>query len=165
MTLSDTELARHDKLAQAFVRHLRTLVATAFEEVEVRQASVRMLIVRIPAASPAVGDLLVESDGKELTTSIGNHTHRHTGVYLFGDDADPKAIEAAALSEAQWVGELLADKIIVWSRRGDDDVVAAGGTVADGVDGGVELWTMRRLATEAWYWSGRAASIHGSKGT
>ena len=165
MTLSNAELEGHDPLAQSFVRHLRALVSpNAFEEVAVnRQGREPVLVVRVIAATPAVGDVLVVSNGNELTTYIGEHTHHHTGVYLFGDAADPKAIDAAALAEAQWLRDLVADRIIVWSRRGKGGEADAGGTAVDGDDRSVEHRMMRLLATEAWYWSGRAFALSRGK--
>ena len=167
MTLDDAQLVRHDALAQAFLRQLRTLVPTsAFEEVEAHpHGRDPVLVVRIPAASPAVGDVLVHSDGNELTTQVGDHTHRHTGVYLFGDAVDPVAIDAAACSDAEWVRDLIADEIIIWSRRVEGDVVVAGGAVADGDDRTAYHRLMRVLATEAWYWSGRPFPLPQRKGT
>lgn len=114
----------------------------------------RVLVVRIRAASSAVGDLLVYSDGTELTTFIGDHTHEHTGIYMFGAPTDPAAVEQAAAAVAAWVRDLLADRIVVWSRRTADRQVRAGGTqTLDSTTARPGLW--RHFATEAWLWSGR----------
>lgn len=161
MRLSDAELARHDALARAFVRQLRPVLSReAFEEVELRPTEGKpVLVVRVPAASPAVGDLLVYSDGTELTTFVGDHTHEHWGAYLFGKTDDPSAIGKAAAAVAEWVRELLADRVVVWSRRAEDRRVLAGGAraVADGA--GAQFGLGRLLATEAWLWSGQPVPI------
>ena len=161
MRLSEAELARHDVLARALVRHLRGLLSRElFEEIELQPTEGKpVLVVRVPAASSTVGDLLVYSDGTELTSFVGDHTHEHWGAYLFGKPEDPAAIDKAAAASARWVHELLADRVVVWSRRADDGRVLAGGTqaTADGVN--PQLGLGRLLATEAWLWSGRAVPI------
>lgn len=127
-----------------------------FEEVAPeRTARPDVLVVRLPAASPAVGDVLVYSDGTELTMVIGDHTHQHNGAYLFGEPSDPAAIEKTAAAEAEWLRDLIEDRVVVWSRRAPNRDVLAGGTeVLHGDEpSGLALW--RRVATEAWFWSGR----------
>lgn len=157
MSLSDSELAAHDPLAGAFLKHLRArLPAGAFEErAPERSKHPYVMIARIPAASPAVGDVLIYSDGDELTTFVGDHTHGHTGAYLFGGPNNPAAIDRAAASVAAWVRDLLADGVIVWSQRTAERQVLSGGTVSVEDIAGVLGESLRRRATEAWYWSGR----------
>lgn len=154
MPLTDADLAAHDALAQALIRHLRrVLQGKRFEEVALkRTAEPRVLVVRIPAASATVGDVLVYSDGGELTTVVGDHTHGHRGAYLYGGPSDPAAIEKAAAAEADWLRDLIEDRVVIWSRRAPNRQVLAGGTeelVGDALSG-TPLW----LATEAWLWSG-----------
>ena len=115
----------------------------------------RALVARVPAASATVGDLLIYSDGTELIAFIGDHTHEHTGVYMFGKPSDPAAVEQAATAVAEWVRDLLADRIVIWSRRTPDHKVRAGGTQRlHSTTTRPVLW--RHFATEAWLWSGRA---------
>ena len=161
MSLSESELSEHDPLARAFLRHLRTLLPSgAYEERRAeRSEHPDVLVARIPAVAAALGDLLIYSDGAELTTFVGDHTHGHTGAYLFGDPTDPAAIEAAAVTEAGWVRDLLEDRVVVWSRRGESRQVLAGGT--ETLDGGeaAKPGAWRRFATEAWFWSGRPFAL------
>ena len=161
MPLSEAELARHDALARAFVRHLRALLSReVFEEIELQPTEGKpVLVVRVPAASSTVGDLLVYSDGTELTSFVGDHSHEHWGAYLFGKPGDPAACDKAAVAVAEWVRQLLADRVVVWSRRAEDRRILAGGTqaIADSAD--VQFGLGRLLATEAWLWSGRRVPI------
>lgn len=159
MTLSDADLAAHDPLARALLLRLRALLSSeAFEEVPpvaLSPREPRALVVRVRAASLAVGDLLVYSDGAELTTFVGDHTHEHTGIYMFGAQSDPASVDRAAATVAEWVRDLLADRIVVWSRRTANGEVRAGGTQSlDSSMARPGLW--RHFATEAWLWSGRA---------
>ena len=163
MPLSDAELAAHDPLARAFLRGLREMLpAGAFEEIPAeRSEHPDILVARIPAASPAVGDVRVYSDGAELTTFVGDHTHGHTGAYLFGDPTAPAAIERAAASEAAWVRDLLADRVVVWSRRTASRQVLAGGTENPDAGEAARPGAWRGSATEAWLWSGHPFPLTG----
>jgi hypothetical protein len=105
---------------------------------------------------------LIYSDGAELTTFVGDHTHEHTGAYLFGEPTDPAAIEAAAAAEAAWLRDLLDDRIVVWSRRSESRQVLAGGTQKLGSDEMARPGAWRRYATEAWFWSGRPFALRNS---
>ena len=158
MTPSDVDLTARDPLARAFLLQLRAVLpAGTFEEqspVASSPGEPRVPVARIPAESAAVGDLLVYSDGTELTAFIGDHTHEHTGTYLFGAPSDPTAVEQAAAAVAAWVRDLLADRIVVWSRRTAAGQARAGGTqTLDSPTARPGLW--RHFATEAWLWSGR----------
>ena len=134
--LTDAELAAHDPLARAFLREVRAVVpAGIVEEVAARspaRGEPRVLVARVPAVSPAVGDVLVHSDGAELTSFVGDHTHRHTGAYLFGRPSDPGAIARAAAAEAEWLRDLVEERVVIWSRRRRNGRVAAGGVARGG---------------------------------
>ena len=162
MPLSDAELSAHDPLARALLRHLREALApgTVEEHPAERSDDGTALVARIPAVATVVGDVSIYSDGAELTTFVGDHTHGHTGAYLFGEPNDPAAIEAAAASQAAWMRDLLEDRVVVWSRRGANRQVQAGGTEKlEGAQRALPgVW--RRIATEAWFWSGRPFDPH-----
>jgi hypothetical protein len=157
MPLSDAELSAHDPLARAFLRHLRAaLLPGAFEERPADHSEQPdVLVARVFAAAPAVGDVLIYSDSTELTAFVGDHTHEHTGIYLFGEPTDPAALEQVAAAEAAWIRDLLEDRVVVWSRRTEGRQVLAGGTWNLGNDATARPGVWRRYATEAWFWSGR----------
>lgn len=161
MPISDADLAEHDALAQAFIRHLREILPRGVvEEVAPRESAHEpILVVRVPAAATVVGDLVVRSFGAELITTVGDHTHHHRGVYLFGRPDDPFAIEQTAVAESHWVRDLLADRIVVWSRRDAEHQVVAGGTELLVTGAKHTSWLWQRVATEAWHWSGRPYTL------
>lgn len=161
MPISDADLAEHDALAQAFIRHLREILPRgAIEEVAPRESTHDpILVVRVPAAATVVGDLLIRSYGAELITTVGDHTHHHRGVYLFGRPDDPFAIEQTAVAESHWVRDLLADRIVVWSQRDAERQVIASGTELLGDELKRASWSWQRFATEAWHWSGRPYTL------
>jgi len=85
------------------------------------------LEVTVRGASP-VGDLTILSDLEELTLYVGEHTHCHFSLYMHQDRSPADAIDAVVEETVGFLDDLLADRIVVWSRSVDGGVPEAGGT-------------------------------------
>jgi hypothetical protein len=107
------------------------------------------LEITVPGASP-VGDLTVLSDADELTVYVGEHTHCHFSLYMYQDRSPAEAIDAVVEEAVGFLSDLLADRIVVWSRS-VDGVPASGGTFRRDV-------APERLepGAKAYLWSGAA---------
>jgi len=74
------------------------------------------IFATFPAEHPAVGDVLIEEDGNEITVFIGNITHGHFGSYeekLSSDEHEA----VIALNVTEFLAELFGDKILLFTAR------------------------------------------------
>ena|SRR5438309_5182531 len=85
------------------------------------------LEVTVRGASP-IGDLTILSDPEELTLYVGEHTHCHFSLYMHQDRSPAAAIDAVVEETVGFLDDLLADRIVVWSRSVGGGVPSAGGT-------------------------------------
>jgi hypothetical protein len=137
-------------LAQQFLARLRAVLPGVASEAHTHDG----LTVRVEPAAAPVGALEAVIE-EEIRVSLGDHTHQHIAPYLFGDARDPAAMLAAAEAAVEFIADVLADRVVIWSARRNGRVWA-GGTCYPARG---EL--LGRLATEAWLWSGRAVPLRG----
>ena len=122
MPVTNAQLA-NDPLGQRLVVVLRAgALPVPFEE-----SFSDRLEVMVRGAS-AVGDLTILSDLEELTLYVGEHTHCHFSLYMHQDHSPAEAIDAVVEEAVGFLADLLADRIVVWSRSVGGGVPAAGGT-------------------------------------
>lgn len=103
----------------------------------------------IPAQDQAVGDLEILVDTTEVTVFVGHHTHCHFSSY----DGDGPAEDLAICEQAtEYLENVLADRVVIWSVRRADGQRGSGGTFSLGgtprfVDAGSDafLWSGARV--------------------
>jgi len=153
MPVTNAQLA-NDPLGQRLVEVLRTgALPVPFEE-----SFSDRLKVTIGGASP-VGDLTILSDLEELTLYVGEHTHCHFSLYMHQDRSPAEAIEAVVEEIVGFLDDLLADRIVVWSRSVAGGVPSAGGTFRR--DTAPELL---EHGAKAYLWSGTPFISAGARG-
>jgi hypothetical protein len=122
MPVTNAQLAT-DPLGQRLVEVLRAgALPVPFEE-----SFSDRLEVTVRGAS-AVGDLSILSDLEELTVYVGEHTHCHFSLSMHQDRSPAEAIDAVVQETVGFLDDLLADRIVVWSRSVGGGVPSAGGT-------------------------------------
>jgi hypothetical protein len=121
MAILPAQLAT-DPLGRRFLAACREALAGA----DYQEAFTDRVTVTIPAASPAVGDLTIYSDGDELTAIIGDHTHCHFPLYMHEDKSRELACDAVVREALTFVLDLLADRIVVWSKWVDGKPTSGG---------------------------------------
>jgi hypothetical protein len=142
MPVTNAQLAT-DPLGQRLVEVLRAgALSVPFEE-----SFSDRLEVTVRGASP-VGDLTILSDLEELTLYVGEHTHCNFSLYMHQDRSPAEAIDAVVEETVGFLDDLLADRIVVWSRSGGG-VPEAGGTFRR--DAAPELL---KPGAKAYLWSG-----------
>ena len=69
--------------------------------------------MRIPAAHPEVGDLLVWDDVEELTIGIGAHHHGHHSLYMYDDLPSGEAEDRVVQEAMDFVRALFAQRLVL----------------------------------------------------
>jgi len=111
MSVNNDQLAA-DPLGQRLIQILRAgALSIPFEE----EFSDRLEIT-IRGPSPAIGNVMVYSDSDELTVYVGEHTHCHFSLYMHRDRSNVEAIHAVVEETVAFLSDLLADRIVVWSK-------------------------------------------------
>ena len=145
MPVSSDQLAT-DPLGQRLIQALRGgALSIPFEE-----AFSDRLEVTVPGASPAIGDVTVCSDSDELTVYVGEHTHCHFSLYMHQDRSASEAIDAVVQETVAFLSDLLADRIVVWSRS-VAGVPSSGGTFRRDM-----APSLLEPGAKAYLWSGAA---------
>jgi hypothetical protein len=140
-------------LAQQFLARLRAVLPGVASESHTHNG----LTARVEPATSAVGALVAVVED-EIVVSLGDHTHEHFAPYLFGDARDPAAVLSAAEAAVEFIGDVLGDRVIIWSARRN------GRTWAGGTCSAARGGRPSALATEAWLWSGRAVPLRRARG-
>ena len=110
MSATQEEL-KSDPLGRRLLEVLRGgAIAAPFDEI-----SKTPLEIRVPAPSKVMGDVVVSSDIDELTVYLGKHTHCHFSLIMYQDRPPSEAIEIVVHEAVDFLKDLLADQIVVWS--------------------------------------------------
>ena len=110
-------------------------------------------ILRIPAISEEVGDVIVTDDGDELTCTVGQIDHRHFEVFCArGTDENQREINAAE-EAVSWVSAIVSDKVRFRIQMHQGRLVGSGSWYPEEEDAGPLL-----KITDEWkeyLWSGQ----------
>jgi hypothetical protein len=143
--ITEKQLAGLDSLSRTFLPMWRTRPPARFAH----ESFTDRVTLTIPAKSAAVGPLVLYLDGDEITLSIGDHTHCHFSAYAAVGSASE--IEREITEKAiRFVEDLLADRVVIWSRR-EGGHVRSGGTYFVDETG----HTGRDPGSDGYLWSGR----------
>ena len=145
MPISDELLVQLPALAQTLLPAFRQ----AFPEVgATERVEEGHLWIAIPARAAEVGPLEVMVDDEEATIYLGAHTHTHISPWSYGDETtDPRT----AVTEAtiDYVADVLADRVVIWSHYVDGRQVSGGAYRRD-----LEGPTWRPPSAAGYLWSG-----------
>lgn len=119
----------NESLAIAF----RTCAPEAFRRFLVDQGNV---ILRVPAHSSEVGDLLVYDDGDELTVEVGKIDHRHFEVYCDSASTLEERQANVCTSAAEWIEAVIADRVRFRNEFSRGRIIAGMSWYGDSQDAG-----------------------------
>jgi hypothetical protein len=148
MSISPEQVYRLPSFAQTFLALFRERASFSRGREELRGDDLWLVI---PARDQAVGDLEILVDASEVTVYVGHHTHCHFSSY----DGDGPAEDLATCKQAaDYLDDVLADRVVIWSVRRPDGKRGSGGTYSLG---GTPRFVDAR--SDAFLWSGKRVDV------
>jgi hypothetical protein len=148
MSLLPEQVNRLPAFAQTFLALCRERGSLSSGRAELRGHD---LWIVIAAQAGAVGDLEILVDANEVTVYVGHHTHCHFSSY----EGDGPAEDLATCEQAaDFLEDVLADRVVIRSVRRPDGQRGSGGTYS--------LGTRPRLVdagSDAFLWSGKRVDV------
>lgn len=108
MRFNDNQLASFDILSRRFVDEFRR----RFVLEDISETITSRPEIHIPAASKAVGNLVVYLDGDEVTVEVGELYHRHFSFWEYGSALNDESINPVVDEALEFIRQVMADKIV-----------------------------------------------------
>jgi hypothetical protein len=106
----EAEFRFPSRLAAAFHELFRSAVSDARHTATFEG---EQLVLSLPAAHPAVGELTIWIDADEITVGIGEHFHCHFPTYLHDEPTSNAAEQEAAQEAAAFVRDVLDNRVVL----------------------------------------------------
>ena len=149
MQIADDAIPQLSELARSLLPAFRRAFPDVGASERVEEGN---LWITIAALSADVGPLEVMVDSEEATIYLGEHTHTHISPWTHGDEATD-ANSAITDATIDYVSDVLADRVVIWSHYVDGQQVSGGAYHRE-----VEEPTWRPHGAAAYLWSGAKVS-------